>query len=242
MTDWSALTHAYGSADDLPAMLQSLGPGANEGWSELWSRVCHQGSVYPASAAVMPHLLEMAERWPGAERFSPIHLAGAIVASQDVADGCDFRPYRHDIERLAALGLDTLVACKLPREEFIYLLQATLALEGDMVWGRQLEGLVDGEFVGDCPTCCTPLQIVIGDHGFFVTDDEWVNRPDQPRRAIVACDATALPAVGARLHRIAREAGRPEVAHSLTHVFGRSTCPACHGALSITAAIANVED
>lgn len=239
---WAALTHAYGSADDLPAILQALKPDpADECWGELWSRVCHQGSVYPASAAVLPHLLAAVRRWSGAARISPLHLAGAIVVSQDAAEGFDLRPYRQDVEQLAALARDTLAEPGLAPTDFVYLLQATLALEGDTLWGRQLDRLAEGEFEGECPACGEYLQIAIGEYGFFVTNDEWVNRPDQPRAAIVACETAALPRIGSRLHRIAQEAGQPDAAAGLQHVFGSSTCPACHAGISISEAISRNE-
>ncbi len=43
MTDWSRLAHAYGSAEDIPDLLDQLvpDPGADV-WGELWSCTCHQ--------------------------------------------------------------------------------------------------------------------------------------------------------------------------------------------------------
>ena len=60
MTDWSQLKHAYGTAEDIPALFERLGREPNdEAWRDLWSRLCHQGSVYSASFASLPLLAEL---------------------------------------------------------------------------------------------------------------------------------------------------------------------------------------
>jgi len=63
---WSELTHAYGAASDIPDLLHALAKrpeqqGANdEPWFTLWSSLCHQGDVYTASYAAIPHIVEIA--------------------------------------------------------------------------------------------------------------------------------------------------------------------------------------
>lgn len=67
-TRWGELTHAYGAAADIPALLQQLeadprGPHTDyrdEPWFSLWSSLCHQGDVSTASYAAVPHLLRIA--------------------------------------------------------------------------------------------------------------------------------------------------------------------------------------
>ncbi len=60
---WSTLTHAYGSALDVPDLLRALAsddPGEREAaLSELHGSVWHQGTVYPATPHVVPLLLEL---------------------------------------------------------------------------------------------------------------------------------------------------------------------------------------
>ena len=239
MTNWSELNHAYGSADDLPAILDALSPDPNaSSWGELWNRVCHQGTVYSASAPVLPRLLTLANAYAGADRVSPLQLAGAIVISQDRSEGFDLEPYRDVIEELASLARETLAQRDLSRIDFIYLLQAALALEGNALWSEGLFGLADGELAGECPHCDTALQIVIGEYGFFVMDEEWVNRPQTPRNAVAPAEAISLRGVGARLHWLAREANQAQVADWLRHVFGHANCPACKERFAVEEAIA----
>jgi hypothetical protein len=84
MTDWSQLNHAYGTADDVPGLLDKVSQAPNDSdWTELWSRLCHQGTVYSASHAALPALRDMARQWSPAARQAPLLLAGAIAASTD---------------------------------------------------------------------------------------------------------------------------------------------------------------
>jgi len=59
---WAELRHAYGSAADIPALLERLrqlprSRGDAEPWFTLWSALAHQGDVYTASFAAVPHVV-----------------------------------------------------------------------------------------------------------------------------------------------------------------------------------------
>ena len=59
---WANLKHAYGSAADIPDLLRRLetlpSSGGNaEPWFSLWSALAHQGDVYSASFAAVPHVV-----------------------------------------------------------------------------------------------------------------------------------------------------------------------------------------
>jgi len=59
---WSELQHAYGRAADIPALLERLrelpkSEGEAEPWFTLWSALAHQGDVYSASFAAVPHVI-----------------------------------------------------------------------------------------------------------------------------------------------------------------------------------------
>lgn len=51
---WSALTHAYGSAEDVPDLLRALGaPDADTrecAWHDLHGSIWRQGSIYEATS------------------------------------------------------------------------------------------------------------------------------------------------------------------------------------------------
>lgn len=82
---WNELSHAYGSAADIPALLRQLAGVKglktrydSEPWFTLWSSLCHQGDVYDASYAAVPHIVEIACSAKGPIDFSFFQLPAAI--------------------------------------------------------------------------------------------------------------------------------------------------------------------
>lgn len=239
--DWSALKHAYGSAADVPALLASLSPDPEASvWEQLWSRLCHQGTVYSASFAALPALIDIAEQWNPAERAQLIALAGCILGSEDVAHGRRddlLGPVERVIPRLRQLCCESLAARGLPKHDFIYLLQAARSLDGDRFWGQELDHLASGEFPGTCPSCGIDLYLVIGEYGLFTTAEEWIQRPAsepgriQPRTGVhgtaIKPHIGPLPEAGRWLRERAERAGQDEVADWIRYLFGTTVCPSC---------------
>ena len=61
---WAQLEHAYGTAADIPQLLRDLeslptSDGRKEPWFSLWSALAHQGDVYSASFAAVPHVIRV---------------------------------------------------------------------------------------------------------------------------------------------------------------------------------------
>lgn len=76
---WSELQHAYGSAADIPALLERLGElprpnGEAEPWFTLWSSLAHQGDVYSASFAAVPHVVAALATAPSSANESFFHF------------------------------------------------------------------------------------------------------------------------------------------------------------------------
>jgi len=72
---WAELEHAYGSASNIPALLRQLqalpsSKGDAEPWFTLWSALAHQGDVYSASFAAVPHVVEALASAPAKADFS----------------------------------------------------------------------------------------------------------------------------------------------------------------------------
>ncbi len=100
--DWAALSHAYGSAEDVPDMLRGLvSPDAATreiALDGMEGAVHHQGDVYDSTIAAIPFLIEAAGR-PGAPgRDEVLKLLASIggggtsepyrIAAETVARGC----------------------------------------------------------------------------------------------------------------------------------------------------------
>lgn len=82
---WSSLSHAYGSAGDVPDLLRDLTgadvDAADEALSELYGSVLHQGTVYAASAEAVPFLAEIAAA--GHRTADVLALLGGMAESED---------------------------------------------------------------------------------------------------------------------------------------------------------------
>lgn len=241
MTDWHALRDAYGPADAVPTLLDRVTPDpADPAWEELWSRLCHQGTVYPASFAALPRLESLARAWSPHVRDLILHLAGAIACSTDRVgvDGDTLGHLSLTIQRLHSLGLESLPAVHRSAPGFVYLLQALLGLEGDAFWGARLDGLVDGELMGQCPHCASELYVVIGENGEFVTAEEWIDRPNVAREPIVP-GRLPLDPPGEWIRQQAVAAGQSELAARIGLLFGGSRCPVCSASIRIPEALAS---
>lgn len=109
---WRELGHAYGDAADVPALLQALtsstGPRLgyqDEPWFSLWSRLCHQGDVYSASYAAIPHIVHIASVAKGPIDFSFFALPAAVEVARQTGRGTDVseayaNDYHHAIRLL----------------------------------------------------------------------------------------------------------------------------------------------
>jgi hypothetical protein len=109
---WSELNHAYGSAGNIPALLAQLdsfpsSAGGNEPWFSLWSALCHQEDVYPASFAAVPHIVRVLASDPMRADVSFFQLPACIEMARARVDfpiPADLRqPYAEALQRLPVL-------------------------------------------------------------------------------------------------------------------------------------------
>ncbi|AWH44002.1 hypothetical protein [Stenotrophomonas sp. ZAC14A_NAIMI4_1] len=67
--DWATLQGAYGNASEAGALLASMmDPQHQQDWNDIWSHLCHQGTVYSASHAALPVLLSIARQTGRSDR------------------------------------------------------------------------------------------------------------------------------------------------------------------------------
>ncbi|MFF8594548.1 hypothetical protein ACF061_24475 [Streptomyces sp. NPDC015220] len=234
MIDWSLLKHAYGTAEDIPVLFDRLGTGpSDEVWSDLWSRLCHQGSVYSASFAALAPLADLGDK-AGKDGDNALILAGAIVAGAD--EGTRAR-HMDEIEALRLLAHGRVREPADP-DVYVYLLQAAMAFDGVPVWSECLEGLADEEYEVSCPECDMGVLIAIGEAGCFsaVGDYEPGDSSAIPLRPALPQD---LEGPARQLYEAAREAGVGRVAAGLTHLFGNATCAECGTEFSLSEQVAD---
>jgi hypothetical protein len=78
--EWAGLTHAYGSAQDVPVLIRSLvSPDADvrsAALDELFGSIFHQGTVYAASAPAVPFLARALLTAPGQRELIGLLIAG----------------------------------------------------------------------------------------------------------------------------------------------------------------------
>lgn len=81
--EWSGLHQAYGAATDIPKLLKQLNTGdLGSVLVELWSKLCHQGDIYPASIAAVPFLVDAAKHRSDNRWIEILHLAAGIEAAR----------------------------------------------------------------------------------------------------------------------------------------------------------------
>ena len=225
MTEWAALHHAYGTAEDVPDLLAAAEESGTEfgpAWDEVWGRLCHQGTVYTASYAALPVLTAIAERHASAGYVAALDLASGIIASTDgPRDSGEVRTeWAATLHRLHDLAQRNLPLAT-DDTEFIYGLQALLAFENGGVWQRRLNHVADGELPLECPHCDEFLLLSLEGPEYLVANYSDASITPTPAHPVEpSADSTE-----GRILATTMSLGRTEVAAKLTYAFGAFVCP-----------------
>jgi hypothetical protein len=86
-TRWGELTQAYGTAEDVPRLLEALAcigseRAREEVWFALWRTLHRPGEAYSASYAAVPHVLAIGSAFGLRERAQGVHLVTRIEVSR----------------------------------------------------------------------------------------------------------------------------------------------------------------
>ncbi|QDT17702.1 hypothetical protein [Alienimonas californiensis] len=151
---WADLTHAYGSASDVPDLLRTLVSGPEEAAEraihDLFGNVWHQGTVYPATPHAVPFLLRLLEQGrPWAEQIA--------VLLGEIADGHGYMlvhaaalpSLRPTYEKIAADRGTTLAAEMAAERTVIAACRSAVAAGAEALapFLRHVEGSVGDEYV-----------------------------------------------------------------------------------------------
>lgn len=237
MTDWRALECAYGSAERVPDLLRVADEADSDfgdGWDDLWSHLCHQGTVYSASYAAIPALTAMCLQREPRGYLAPLQLVGAILASNDGPDTPEavrghFSAEADSLRELAERCLERAA----DDTEFMYGLETFASFDDGGVWSRSLSYVASGEAPLDCPSCGENLLLHIDE--LPATVSRW----DASQRTLaVSTGMAANGSIEARLLALAAANDRPLVEAKLQYIFGRATCPACAAEFLVADALA----
>ena len=81
--DWPSLRDCYGSARDVPRYIRELAASDTADWNEpienLFTHICHQGTVYEATAFAVPYLIELLTHPEIKPRHWVLYLLGDIA-------------------------------------------------------------------------------------------------------------------------------------------------------------------
>lgn len=234
--DWAHLRTAYGSAEGVPDLLcraEEADGDSGGAWDDLWSHLCHQGTVYTASYAAVPTLSAMCLRQEPRGYMAPLQLVGSILASNDAPEGAELMraKYATEVGHLRAVAERCLELAK-DDVEFIYGLETLAAFEGRGVWSRNLGYLADREVPVVCISCGENLLVDIEALPSTVTC--W----DASRHATAVEPNEKVGPAEQRLLSLAMANNRPVVAAKLRYLFGCVTCPECGSAFPTAAAFA----
>lgn len=109
---WAELAQAYGTAEDVPRLLEALAcigreEARAEVWFALWRTLHRPGEAYTASYAAVPHLIEIGRTFGLRERAEALHLVARIEISR-----CEGRsaPVPPDVVEGYATAVDSLAS------------------------------------------------------------------------------------------------------------------------------------
>ena len=107
--DWNRLEHAYGRAEDVPELLRQLAGGDSSALDDIAGGLFHQRSVYSATAAAFPFLVDAAtgNALDSQDRATLIHSMSA--ASPDLPGGED-EPWVAELDQAFRAGFPRLMA------------------------------------------------------------------------------------------------------------------------------------
>ncbi|MET9594459.1 hypothetical protein ABZY45_26565 [Streptomyces sp. NPDC006516] len=111
--DWTNLSHAYGTADDVPGHLRALCShderALRQAVNSLFNSLAHQGNRCQASPYVVPFLARIARLGPDPAREHALHLLTGLAVNWDeeseIIDGADISAWRAEAAENAPVRL-----------------------------------------------------------------------------------------------------------------------------------------
>jgi hypothetical protein len=172
---WAELRHAYGRGDEIAAWLRSLRTGfsseVHSSDQHPWDSLCHQWTVYPATFAAIPHIVDIVAEHPPEERrrVELLSFVGWSIAcaqlSGDEPPSFLASDYAAGVRRAVGLIVESLPYAELkdddsysPAHRYRILLSSLAACHGAYELALILAELKDGAKCSNCQTWFKPLE------------------------------------------------------------------------------------
>jgi len=256
---WSALSHAYGSAKNVPGMLRRFrmdGYGEASDDDLLWGHLCHQGTIYTATFAAAPHVMCRVDEQPIEGQVMLVVFMASVCASADTVHLMeDLRPaFEQSLADAGRKAMELLQQHRLSDSDFAYLLGAAAALHGNSDDLHTLEfALSNGELNAACPECGSQIlfetESVPFEARLLEHDDQKPlmtspTKPVDPPTVVTPREPPVQPwplkpeasQIYDWLYGAARRSGHIEIAEKMRSLFGNATCPKCHAEIDLRAA------
>ncbi len=183
--NWKLLRHAYGSAEDIPEMLVNLRKNDQTNDDDLfYGCLCHQYSLYSATFAAIPHLVEIMQQTHNKELKCDILVFCGMVYAYDFWENYQYKKnnivlselraslstelmlsiqmdYFQVIPFIHAIALDLLKDQNLAEEDKEYTILTIAAINqcGDFARVGLSFPFSSQEFICTCPHCNIELEI-----------------------------------------------------------------------------------
>lgn len=222
---WNELDHAYGPAGDIPDLLRALERGDQELWDELVPALCHQGCVYTATYAAVPHIVRIGSHEPLDDQVAFWSFIGAVVSARETAP---VPGYLHAAWAGSLVHAEEMtLACFAPGLDDATGLELLIALAGIRrlpAVAETLRLLRTETASTTCPRCGTTMRVSTADVPFVVEEDELtlalgtsgeMKAPRAPHPEV------------RQLAQVARIAGLVDLEHRVAALAKETRCPTC---------------
>lgn len=259
---WGKLKGPYGSADQVPQLLQQLMQAySQEVFDELFQEyLYHQDTIYTATYAAVPFLAQLAYSTSDAEVRKELFInCGIIEASRDGRNEVPFPAawaelvkdvgssvcaelYREYVEALCKLKAMTNEVFAYASQQSIdeiekrYILVADAAYRGSYIQANMLMTFSNGdEYVAVCPACKEDVYVWPNEENTGILqayEKDPVFHTEQEPYVIVPVALFVDEEVRVLAER-ATAIGEQTLARHLHYLAGETVCPSCRENISV---------
>ena len=249
---WNQLYTAYGTAEEVPKLLQSLMHEYDEDiWEELTELLLHQYTIYDATLAAMPYIVQIAQSSPLWVQKELYITCGIIEVSYHSASSYLVQSietklwmkqiqqeYDAAVKQWGSLHKMLLDYAKQEIEDVYekeYLLAAWLAYHGHYALAEFFIHYTGGDdYEGVCPACQQSFYNVVSveDGSLTLYADDPVFHEEADHTTVTPGE---IPSQGAwhDCQWAAQQIGADYLLKRLAFMNGRAECPHCHQMMSV---------